>query len=101
MRLGDRWRPRNPREASLMASTEPIETTWRDAAVLSFQYHRLLAKRAVAQVSDEALHQSLDVETNSIAVIMQHIAGNLRSRWTEFLSSDGEKPFRQRDEEFT
>ncbi len=83
---------------------DPSNTTdvaWRDAAVLSFQYHRLLAERAVAQIPDEALHRSLDAETNSIAVIMQHIAGNLRSRWTEFLTSDGEKADRDRDGEFT
>ena len=78
-----------------------IDMAWRDAAVSGFRYHRLLAERAIAQISDNALHQSLDAETNSIAVIMQHVAGNLRSRWTEFLTSDGEKPFRQRDEEFT
>ncbi len=74
---------------------------WRNAAVLSFQYHRLLAERAVAQITDESLHRSLDAETNSIAVIMQHVAGNLRSRWTEFLTADGEKSDRDRDEEFT
>lgn len=75
-------------------------TTWRDAAVVSFRYHKTLADRAVAQISDEALHRSLDPHTNSIAVIMKHIAGNLRSRWTDFLTSDGEKPWRNRDDEF-
>jgi uncharacterized damage-inducible protein DinB len=84
-----------------MDPTSSIDITWQDAAVLGFQYHRLLAERAVAQISDEALHQSLDAETNSIAVIMQHVAGNLRSRWTDFLTTDGEKVDRNRDEEFT
>ena len=84
-----------------MPPTDSIDMAWRDAAVLSFQYHRLLAERAVAQIANEALHRSLDAETNSIAVIMQHVAGNLRSRWTDFLTADGEKPDRDRDEEFT
>ncbi len=73
---------------------------WRDAAVASFQYHKNLADRAVAQVSDEALHCTLDPHTNSIAVVMKHVAGNLRSRWTDFLTTDGEKPWRNRDDEF-
>jgi hypothetical protein len=59
-----------------------------------------LADRAVAQVSDENLFIALDEEANSLAVIMKHIAGNLRSRWTDFLTSDGEKPDRHRDLEF-
>ncbi len=77
-----------------------LDMAWRDAAVLGFRYHQRLAERAMAQIGDEALHQALDAETNSIAVIVQHIAGNLRSRWTEFLTTDGEKPSRDRDDEF-
>jgi uncharacterized damage-inducible protein DinB len=73
---------------------------WRDAAVASFRYHKNLADRAVAQLPDDALRRSLDEHTNSIAVIMKHIAGNLRSRWTGFLTTDGEKPWRDRDDEF-
>ena len=56
--------------------------------------------RAVEQVPDAKLHVTLDGNTNSIAVIMKHVAGNLISRWTEFLTTDGEKPGRNRDEEF-
>ncbi|MGE0041666.1 MAG: DUF1572 family protein [Vicinamibacterales bacterium] len=60
-----------------------------------------LADRAVAQVTDDAaLHHQLDPEANSIAVLMRHMAGNMRSRWTSFLTTDGEKPDRQRDREF-
>jgi len=59
-----------------------------------------LADRAIEQLTDDQLHKALDPETNSVAVIMKHIAGNMRSRWTEFLTSDGEKPWRQRDNEF-
>ena len=63
-------------------------------------YYKGLAERAIAQVPDEHLLVALDGEMNSIAVIVKHIAGNMRSRWTNFLESDGEKPDRQRDTEF-
>ena len=61
---------------------------------------RTLAEGAVAQVSDEDLFRLIDSESNSIAIVMRHIAGNLRSRFTDFLSLDGEKPDRNRDGEF-
>jgi hypothetical protein len=61
---------------------------------------RALAEGAVAQVSDEDLFRAIDSESNSIAIVMRHIAGNLRSRFTDFLGSDGEKPDRNRDGEF-
>jgi hypothetical protein len=70
------------------------------AIVNAFEANKKLADRAIAQVADDRLHQPLDPHTNSIAVIMQHVAGNLRSRWTDFLTSDGEKPWRDRDSEF-
>lgn len=70
------------------------------AAVAEFQRYRSLADRAVAQLSDEQLRAALHPETNSVAVIRQHIAGNLLSRWTDFLTTDGEKPGRRRDDEF-
>ena len=70
-----------------------------DALVLFRQYKRL-AEKAVEQVSDEELFRVIDPESNSIAVIMRHIAGNMRSRWRDFLTSDGEKPDRNRDQEF-
>ena len=62
--------------------------------------YRRLAEGALEQVRDDELFRQLDAESNSIAIVMQHIAGNMRSRWTEFLTSDGEKPDRQRDREF-
>ena len=65
-----------------------------------FRYYKNLAERAMAQVSDEQLITILDSETNSIAVIVKHMAGNMRSRWTDFLASDGEEPDRDRDSEF-
>jgi hypothetical protein len=65
-----------------------------------FRYYKTLAERAMAQVPDEALFKELDTESNSIAIIVKHLAGNMRSRWTNFLTSDGEKPDRNRDSEF-
>ena len=62
--------------------------------------YKELADKAIAQVTDEQLFTALDAETNSIAITMKHMAGNMRSRWTDFLTSDGEKPDRQRDREF-
>ncbi len=59
-----------------------------------------MAERAIAQVRDEQLVQTLDSEANSIALIVKHMAGNMRSRWTDFLTTDGEKPDRNRDSEF-
>lgn len=70
------------------------------AAVNAFEANKRLADRAIAQVPDDKLHVALDANTNSIAVIMKHVAGNLLSRWTDFLTSDGEKPWRNRDSEF-
>lgn len=62
--------------------------------------YRQLAERAGAQVSDAQFFASVDGYSNSIAIIMQHVAGNQRSRWTDFLTTDGEKPDRNRDAEF-
>src|SRR5262245_29131900 len=65
-----------------------------------FQYYKKLAERAMEQVTDEQLFESLDEEANSIAIVVKHMAGNMRSRSTDFLTSDGEKPDRNRDSEF-
>tara|TARA_R110002072_G_scaffold273413_2_gene434318 strand:+ start:56050 stop:56610 length:561 start_codon:yes stop_codon:yes gene_type:complete len=77
-----------------------VEIEFVSSTLDTFQANKKLCERAVEQVSDELLGRSLHAETNSIAVIMKHIAGNLRTRWTDFLESDGEKPWRQRDDEF-
>jgi hypothetical protein len=66
----------------------------------TFLSHKQAADRAIAQVSDAGLRRTLDEHTNSIAILMRHIAGNLTSRWTEFRTTDGEKPWRDRDGEF-
>ncbi len=70
------------------------------AARRQFVRQKGLAERALAQVPDTGLRQQLDPEANSLAVLVKHLAGNLRSRWTAFLATDGEKPDRRRDGEF-
>jgi hypothetical protein len=69
-------------------------------ALLELRKLKDLADRALAQVEDGDLFRTLDAESNSIAIIMKHMAGNMRSRWSDFLTSDGEKPDRNRDSEF-
>jgi hypothetical protein len=71
-----------------------------DELVQLFHEQKKFAEKAIAQVCDEKLREALHPETNSIAVIMKHIAGNLVSRFTDFLTTDGEKPDRHRDNEF-
>jgi len=66
-----------------------------------FRYYKKLAERAMEQLSDDQLFATMDADMNSIAVIVKHMAGNMRSRWTDFLTSDGEKPGRDRDAEFS
>lgn len=70
-----------------------------DSAALFAQY-KSLAERAIAQVTDEQLFAAIDPDANSIAVLVKHMAGNMISRWTDFLTTDGEKPSRHRDREF-
>jgi uncharacterized damage-inducible protein DinB len=65
-----------------------------------FRYYKKLAEQAMKQISDEQLQIVLDPEMNSIAQTVKHMTGNMRSRWTDFLNTDGEKPDRQRDSEF-
>jgi Protein of unknown function (DUF1572) len=65
-----------------------------------FRYYKKLAERAMEQCPDEGLFTAIDPESNSIAIIVKHMGGNMRSRWTDFLTSDGEKPDRNRDTEF-
>jgi hypothetical protein len=77
-----------------------IPAEFLSAAINAFEANKRLADRAVEQVPDDKLRIALDENTNSIAVIMKHIAGNLLSRWTDFLTTDGEKPWRNRDDEF-
>jgi hypothetical protein len=77
-----------------------IERHYVEDCLLQLRKLKALADKALAQIADEHLFAVLDPESNSIAVLMKHMAGNMRSRWTEFLTSDGEKPDRHRDREF-
>ena len=77
-----------------------IAAAFMAASINAFEANERLADRAVEQVPDDKRHAALDANTNSIAVIMKHVAGNLLSRWTDFLTTDGEKPWRNRDDEF-
>lgn len=80
----------------------PLEftTSYLKDSLDVLRYYKLLAERAMAQIPDEAFGITLDAESNSIATIVKHLAGNMRSRFTDFLASDGEKPDRNRDGEF-
>jgi len=77
-----------------------FSTSYIDDSLAIFRQYKQLADRAIAQVTDEQLFTTLDEEANSIAVIVKHMTGNMLSRWTDFLTSDGEKPSRNRDNEF-
>ena len=75
-------------------------TSYLEDSLELFRYYKNLAEKAMAQVTDEQLTTTLDAEMNSIAITVKHMVGNMRSRWTDFLTSDGEKPNRNRDSEF-
>src|SRR5690349_8951848 len=75
-------------------------TSYLDDSLSLFRYYKKLAEGAMEQATDDQLFAVLDAEMNSIALIVKHMAGNMRSRWTDFLTSDGEKPDRNRDSEF-
>ena len=75
-------------------------TSYLEDAIGVFRYYKRLAEGAIEQVSDEQLDAALDPEMNSIALMVKHLAGNMCSRWSDFLVSDGEKPGRDRDCEF-
>jgi uncharacterized damage-inducible protein DinB len=75
-------------------------TSYLEDSLTVFRYYKKLADRAMEQVTDEQLFEVLDAEANSIAIIVKHMYGNMRSRWMDFLTSDGEKPDRNRDTEF-
>jgi len=74
--------------------------SYLDDSLSLFRYYKTLAERAMEQVADEQLTATLDPEMNSIAQIVKHMSGNMRSRWRNFLDTDGEKPDRNRDSEF-
>jgi len=77
-----------------------LTTNYLEDSLTLFRYYKKLGEDAMAQVTDDELTATLDPEMNSIAQIVKHIAGNMRSRWRDFLTTDGEKPDRNRDSEF-
>lgn len=87
-----------PREDRPMA--HQFTTSYLEDSLTLFRMYKKQVERAVAQVRDEQLFATLGEDMNSIAIVMKHMAGNMRSRWTDFLTTDGEKPDRNRDSEF-
>lgn len=81
-------------------SAEAIVQNYYEDAVKAMRAYKKLAEKAIAQLKDEEFFVTLDEEANSVAIVMKHMAGNMLSRWTDFLTSDGEKPNRNRDMEF-
>jgi uncharacterized damage-inducible protein DinB len=80
--------------------THQLTTSYIKDSTELFRYYKKLVERALAQCPEEGLFTSLDEESNCIAIIVKHMAGNMRSRWRDFLTTDGEKPDRNRDGEF-
>src|SRR3569833_2229398 len=74
--------------------------SYLESALHQFNYYRSVAEKTFAQLSDEQLFWQYNAESNSVAMIVQHISGNMLSRWTDFLTSDGEKDWRDRDAVF-
>ncbi|HEY2858421.1 MAG TPA: DUF1572 family protein [Terracidiphilus sp.] len=80
--------------------TLKFTTSYLEDSIGVLRYYKRLAERAMEQVADEHLFAMLDADGNSIAIVVKHMAGNMRSRWTDFLTTDGEKSGRNRDSEF-
>ena len=77
-----------------------MQSSFLESARKQFEYYKLLGEKTMAQLSDEQLHWQYNEDSNSIATIVKHLWGNMMSRWTDFLTTDGEKEWRQRDAEF-
>jgi uncharacterized damage-inducible protein DinB len=102
--------PGRPRDAHLLdfpdatlqnpGMAHEFTTDYVKDSISLYRYYKKLGDGALEQTPDDALHATLDAESNSIATIVKHMTGNMRSRWTDFLTTDGEKPDRYRDTEF-
>ena len=77
-----------------------MKNSYLSSAIRQFEYYKSLGDKTISQVSDEGLFWQANSESNSIATIVKHLWGNMLSRWTDFLNSDGEKDFREREAEF-
>jgi len=80
---------------------EEFSQDYMNSVKKQFEYYKMLGDKTFAQLDDKQLFWQYNIESNSIAVIVNHLSGNMLSRWTNFLSEDGEKEWRKRDEEFT
>src|SRR5690349_18741299 len=85
---------------AMTANAESLGAIVLEDTIVTFRKQKELAERALAQISDDDFFRTIDAESNSIAILAKHVGGNLLSRWTDFLTSDGEKPTRDRDGEF-
>lgn len=77
-----------------------MENSYLQSAIKQFEYYKMLGEKTVEQIPEEKLFWQYNEESNSIAIIVKHLWGNMLSRWTDFLTSDGEKEWRNRDAEF-
>ena len=77
-----------------------MSNSYLPSIIKQFEYYKALGEKTFAQLSDEQIHWQYNSESNSIAIITKHIVGNMLSRWTNFLTEDGEKKWRERDQEF-
>jgi Protein of unknown function (DUF1572) len=79
---------------------QTLQNDFLESAKKQFKYYRELGEKSFEQIAPEKLFHQMNDDSNSIAIIVQHLHGNMLSRWTDFLNSDGEKEWRKRDEEF-
>ena len=77
-----------------------MNSNYLESVIKQFEYYKMLGEKTFAQISDEKLFYQFNEESNSISMIVKHLWGNMLSRWTDFLNSDGEKEWRNRDSEF-
>ena len=77
-----------------------MNTNYLDSAIKQFEYYKMLGDKTFAQIEEDKLFWQYNEDSNSIATIVKHLTGNMLSRWTDFLTTDGEKEWRKRDEEF-
>lgn len=77
-----------------------MNTTYLESTKKQLEYYKMLGNKTISQLADDALFWQYNAESNSIAIIVKHLSGNMVSRWTDFLTSDGEKEWRHRDAEF-
>ena len=97
---GKAARRKPKRKDRTLMTTQQLGQHYLKDALQTFREYKKLGERAFAQLSDEDFFRTIDEESNSIAIIIKHLAGNMISRWTDFLTTDGEKPERNRDMEF-